>query len=129
MSKIMKNANPEVTEWFTNLDHPLKKAMMRVREIVLKADERMEESIKWSAPTFVYEGNLASFQPKAKKFVSLMFHRGSEIPGDHTLLEGDAALVRIARFADLADVNKRYSELETVVRDWCSWRDEATRER
>jgi len=122
----MKNENAEVLEWLANFDHPLKEAMMRVREIILKADERMEESIKWSAPTFAYNGNLASFQPRATKFVSLMFHRGSEIPGEHPILEGDAALVRISRFSDLEDVNNKRGELEAVVRDWCSWRETTT---
>ena len=121
MSKA-KNENPLVADWFNKLDHPLKEAMMRVREIILGADARMEESIKWSAPTFAYGGNLASFQPKAKKFVSLMFHRGSEIPGKHPLLEGDTALVRIARFANHEDVENKKSDLEAVVHDWCTWR-------
>ena len=121
----LKNKNPHVVEWFDALDHPLKEAMMRVREIIMEADVRMEESIKWSAPTFAYGGNLASFQPRAKKFVSLMFHRGSEIPGIHALLEGDAALVRITRFADLEDVENKRGDLEAIVRDWCEWRAEA----
>jgi len=125
MSKA-KNENPVVADWFNKLDHPLKEAMMRVREIILGADARMEESIKWSAPTFAYGGNLASFQPKAKKFISLMFHRGSEIPGKHPLLEGDAALVRIARFANLEDVENKNSDLEAVVHDWCTWRARAS---
>ncbi|MFQ5943265.1 MAG: DUF1801 domain-containing protein [Anaerolineales bacterium] len=118
------NENPEVVRWFGKLDHPLKAAMMQVREIIMEADPRMEESIKWSAPTFAYGGNLASFQPRAMKFVSLMFHRGSEIPGNHPLLKGDAALVRIMRFTDLEDVANRRGDLEAIVRDWCFWRAE-----
>ena len=90
---------------------------MRVREIIMEADERMEESIKWQAPTFGYEGNLVSFQPRAKKFVSLMFHRGSEIPGNHPLLDGDAALVRTMKFADLEEVGQKQGALEAVVRE------------
>lgn len=93
--------------------------MLRVREVILGADSRMTESVKWSAPTFAFEGNLASFQPRSKKFVSLMFHRGSEIPGDHPRLEGDAALVRTMRFADMADVEAQRADLEAVVRAWC----------
>ena len=120
----MNNANPEVDAWFRMLDHPLKDAMLLTRQIILEADERISESIKWSAPTFEYEGNLASFQPRAKKFVSLMFHRGSEIPGDHPLLEGDAALVRIMKFDDLSDVDKKSGDLTAVVKAWCDWRDE-----
>lgn len=120
----LKNENPQVVEWFSDLDHPLKEVMRQVREIIMLADARMEESIKWSAPTFAYGGNLASIQPRATKFVSLMFHRGSEIPGAHPLLEGDAALVRIMRFGDLDDVDKMRGDLEGVVRDWCDWRAE-----
>ena len=114
--------NPEVDSWFNDFEHPLKDAMMKVRQVIMEADERMLESIKWSAPTFEYKGNLASFQPKAKQFVSLMFHRGSEIPGKHPLLEGDAALVRIARFADLDAVDEKEAELAAIVTAGCDSR-------
>ena len=117
-----RNSNPEVEEWFRELDHPLKEAMLRVRQIILEADERISETIKWSSPTFAFKGNLASFQPKAKRFVSLMFHRGSEIPGGHPGLEGDAPLVRIMRFGDEGDVEDHRSELQAVVRAGCDWR-------
>lgn len=116
------HTNPLVDEWFRVLDHPMKNAMLLVRYTILEADKRMTESIKWSAPTFEYKGNLASFQPKARNFVSLMFHRGSEIPGSHPGLEGDAPLVRIMRFQDEADVAKRRKALQVVVKAWCDWR-------
>ena len=113
------NTSPDVDAWFAEFEHPLKDAMMRVREVILGADGRMTETVKWSTPTYMFEGNLLSFQPRSKKFVSLMFHRGSEIPGDHPTLEGDAALVRTMRFADLPDVEARQGELAGVVRAWC----------
>ena len=123
---VSVSEDSEVKKWFDAFDHPLKQAIMRVREIILAADSRIEESIKWSAPTFAYGGNLASFQPRAKKFVSLMFHRGSEIPGSHPLLEGDAPLVGLMRFSDLDDVENKVADLQAVVRDWCEWRAEAS---
>jgi uncharacterized protein YdhG (YjbR/CyaY superfamily) len=55
--------------------------VMRIRDIVLGADPRIEETIKWQAPTFTYKGNLASFYPKSKEHASLMFHVGAKIPG------------------------------------------------
>lgn len=116
------NVNPQVDDWFQTLDHPLKDAMLLTKQIILEADERISESIKWSAPTFEYKGNLASFQPKAKQFVSLMFHRGSEIPGEHLDLEGDSALVRTMRFQDEADAEAHRKPLQAVVRAWCDWR-------
>lgn len=116
---VKSNTNPEVDVWFDRLDHPLKEAMRLTRKIILAADSRMSESIKWSAPTFTFGGNLASFQPRAKQFVSLMFHRGSEIPCRHPRLEGEAPLVRIMRFKDLAEGKAGRVELEAVVRAWC----------
>lgn len=120
----MSDTNPKVDDWFQELDHPLKEAMLLTRQIILDADERISESIKWSAPTFEYKGNLVSFQPRAKQFVSLMFHRGSEIPGDHPDLEGDAALVRTMRLRDLAEVEDHRESLQAVVRAWCDWKSE-----
>ena len=116
------HSNPKVDEWFQSLDHPLKDTMLLVRNAILEADDRITESIKWSAPTFEYKGNLASFQPKARNFVSLMFHRSSEIPGHHPALEGDAPLVRTMRFQDKEEVEKRRKELQSVVKAWCGWK-------
>jgi hypothetical protein len=97
--------------------------MLWVRRTILEADDRVEESIKWSAPTFEYQGNLASFQPKAKRFLSLMFHRGSEIPGSHPDLEGDFPLVRTMKFTDELDARAKREALQRIVRSWCNSKD------
>jgi hypothetical protein len=47
--------------------------MQLARKLILEADLRVTESIKWKTPTFSYNGNIVSFNP-SKKFVSLMFH-------------------------------------------------------
>jgi hypothetical protein len=115
------NRTPEVDRWLDESGHPLEAAMRRAREIILGADERVTESIKWKTPTFAFEGNIASFNP-SKKHVSLLFHRGAEIPGDHPQLEGDGKLVRTMRFADLGEVEAGRADLEAVVRAWCDWK-------
>jgi hypothetical protein len=76
------NRNPEVDRWFDQADHPLDAAMRRARDIILGADGRVTESIKWKTSTFASQGNIVSFNP-SKHVVSLMFHRGAEIPGTH----------------------------------------------
>jgi hypothetical protein len=108
----------EVDDWFEASDHPLKPAMERAREIILAADPRVTESIKWKTPTFAYKGNIASFNP-SKNVVSIMFHRGAEIPGDHPRLEGDGKLVRTMRFGSLDELEAGRADLERVVRAWC----------
>lgn len=52
-----------------------------------------------------------------------MFHQGAKIPGDHPILEGEGATSRTAKFADLADVESRRTDLEAVIRAWCAYRD------
>lgn len=114
-------SNPDVGAWFDDYDHPMREAMLRVREIIL-ADERITETIKWKSPTFMYEGNMASFNPRTKAHVSLMFHTGASIPGEHPRLEGDGETARYMKFADLEDVESARADIEAVVDAWCESR-------
>ena len=113
----------EVDDWFTSYENPMKPVVMTIRHIILEADDRIDECIKWSAPTFTYKGNMASFFPKSKKHASLMFHQGAEIPGTHRLLEGEAKAGRTMKIASIDDAIKNRDEIEKVVKAWCDWKD------
>lgn len=113
--------NPDVDRWLDDADHPLDAVLRSARDVILGADDRVTESIKWKTPTFEYKGNIASFNP-SKHVVSIMFHRGAEIPGGHPRLEGDGKLVRTMRFADLDQLEAGRGDLEAVVRAWCDWK-------
>jgi len=64
------NENPDVSALLDDLDHPLKKVILAVRDVFLEADDRITETIKWKSPTFMFKGNLASIDPKARKHVT-----------------------------------------------------------
>lgn len=113
--------NPQVDEWFAEYSHPAKEAMLRVREVILE-DDRISETIKWKSPTFMYEGNLASFNPRTKSHVSLMFHTGASIPGAFPGLEGGGETARFMKFADLSEVVEASDELRAIVEAWCQSR-------
>jgi hypothetical protein len=116
----------EVDGWFARYENPKKDVVLRIRDIVLGADPRIEETIKWQAPTFVYKGNLASFYPKSKEHASLMFHVGAKIPGTYPRLEGSGDTSRVMKIATVADANKAKPEIEKLVRAWCKWRETLT---
>ena len=116
------NRNPDVDRWFEEKDHPSADAMQQAREIILAADDRVTETIKWSTPTFAYKGNILSFTP-SKRGVGLMFHQGAEIPGDPPRMEGDGRLVRTMRFAGVDDVEAGRADIVNAVAAWCRWRD------
>ncbi len=97
--------------------------IQRVREIVLSTDPRIGEAIKWKSPTFMYKGNIASFFMNAKKFVSLMFHKGASINDPNGLLEGEGKEARVARFIDLEDIENKKEALQAVIKTWIDMRD------
>ena len=116
----------EVEAWFARYENPMKDVVLRMREIILGADARIEECIKWQAPTFTFQGNLASFFPKSKQHASLMFHTGAHIPGGHPRLEGTGDTSRVLKIGSVAEANAAKRDLEKIVRAWCTWRASTT---
>ena len=117
------NKNPEVETFISTKNHPLEKEIRKVREIILQADDRIEEAIKWKSPTFMYKGNIASFFFNAKKFVSLMFHKGAIIASTNDLLEGDGKEARVARFYNLEDIDSKKQALIELIQAWIELQD------
>jgi uncharacterized protein YdhG (YjbR/CyaY superfamily) len=117
----------DVDAWFARYENPMKDVVLRMRAIVLAADPRVEECIKWQAPTFTFEGNLASFFPKSKQHASLMFHLGAKIPGKHPRLEGSGDTSRVMKIGSVAEANAARKDLERIVAAWCEWRAPAAR--
>ena len=117
------NKNAKVDEWMANADNPFKDLWETIRSTVLSTDPKMEEDIKWGAPTFMYKGNLATFNPRAKKFVNLTFHTGATIEDPEGILEGDAAEARVFRVESDEEFNGKRSGFESVVRNWITMQD------
>jgi hypothetical protein len=116
-----------VDAWFARYENPMKDVVQRMRDIILAADPRIEECIKWQAPTFTFNGNRASFYPKSKQHASLVFHQGAKIPGRHSRLEGSGNISRVLKIGSVAEANAARREIEAVVRAWCDWRADDTK--
>lgn len=114
--------SPEVDAWFARYQHPEKTAMIYVRDTLLRADPRLTECVKWQTPTFVFEGNLCSIVPNAKRFISLLFHHGALIPGRHKRLQGGGGTARYLRIDNLEDARAAKADLEAIVTAWCDMR-------
>ena len=52
------NRDSVVDAWFEKYDSPQKDLVQGVRQVILDADPRVTETIKWQAPTFMYKGNI-----------------------------------------------------------------------
>jgi len=112
--------NPEVEDWFAAKQPPAEAALRRVRDVILAADPRMTEHVKYGTVQFAFGGGMAGFVQTSKKTVSLMFMRGGKINGDFPHVEGTGRAVRFMRFADVAEVDTLAPELTQAVRAWCA---------
>ncbi len=113
----------EVDAWLEAYENPMKPVVEKIRDVILSADPRISETIKWQAPTFTYKGNLASFNPRSKKHASLMFHTGATIEGDFPNLDGDGKEARSFKVADLDDLAGKTDELQKICIAWCDQKD------
>ncbi len=107
----------------SNYDNPMKPVVAETRRLVLDADSRIGETIKWQAPTFTYKGNIASFFPRAKKHASLMFHKGPFIEGELPNLEGGGKEARSFKVANLEELKNKADELMAICIAWCDQQD------
>ena len=113
-------ASPEIEHWFATKKPPAEQAMRRVREIILSADPRLTEYMKYGSVHLGYEGDFVAFVQAGKKNVNLMFHRGARIPGSFPHVEGIHPSARFMRFADIDEVERLADELRKVAVAWCT---------
>ena len=71
----------------------------------------------------MYKGNMASFFMNAKKFVSLMFHKGALLNDPTGLLDGDGKEARVARFQSMEDIENKKDKLVSIIREWIALQD------
>lgn len=117
--------DPYVDRWMEG--KPAEPMLRRVRDVVMWADPRMTEYLKYGTVQFAFKGDYANFIQHDRKTVSLMFNRGARIPGKFPHLEGTGPSARFMRFADLAEVEARTQELSNVTRAWCELMEPTTK--
>jgi hypothetical protein len=106
-----------VERWFKTTKPPSEVAMRRVREIILGANARMGEKVKYGNVMFASDVDFAAFVQATKPGVNLMLMRGGRLVGRYPHLEG--ATVKRMRFGDVKEVNARAAELKAMVKEWC----------
>jgi uncharacterized protein DUF1801 len=113
----MSKRDPDVDRWLKGKRAEL--MLRRVRDVIMWADERMTEYLKYGTVQFACGGDFANFVRHDQKTVELMFNRGARIPGTYRYLEGSGPTARHMRFADMAEVEAKTQELSNLARAWC----------
>jgi uncharacterized protein YceH (UPF0502 family) len=113
----MSKRDPDVDRWLKGKRAEL--MLRRVRDVIMWADERMTEYLKYGTVQFACKGDFANFVRHDQSTVELMFNRGARIPGTYRYLEGSGPTARHMRFADMAEVEAKTQELSNLTRAWC----------
>lgn len=84
-----KPPHDEVEEFMARLQHPLKVELGGVRKIIRNANKKINERMKWNAPSYYYKEDLVTFNPRALQHVHLVFHHAAVTKIQSPLLQGD----------------------------------------
>ena len=123
-------ATEEVEAFLRSLEHPFKREILALREILLGADPSISEGIKWNAPSFRTAEYFATFNLRAKDRVQIILHLGAKkrdntaevaIADPETLLEWLATDRAAAGFSDLNDIEAKQSAFAQVIRQWIKY--------
>jgi hypothetical protein len=121
----LMSSSADVDTWFATNTPSAETTLQRLRQVILGADGRMGEYVKYGSVLFGYKGDFAAFVQAKQRTVRVMFNRGAHIKGDFPNLEGTGPTARFMRFATLDDVDKHAAELARVAVAWCDQADAA----
>lgn len=108
----------KVNEFMDELEHPFKKEIQIVRDIIKSVNKNILEEIKWKAPSFSYRGEyLVTFNLWTKGHIHLVFHNPLISKVKSKLLEGNYTDRRMAYFADMKDIKAKRSALKKTLKD------------
>lgn len=121
----------EVQTYLENLNHPLKDVVLELRSILLKLSSEISEHIKWNSLSFIYTGEIKSFDAKEykrdiavlnllkKEYVLVVLPTGSAITNNSELLEGNFKDTRkVVKFYSLSHLKENEKEFEQIVLNW-----------
>ncbi len=125
-AKAKKKAD-DVDAFFVSLKHPLKKEFAEVRAMVLGADRKIAEGVKWNSLSFRVEDYFATINLRSLDAVQFVFHRGAKskdgeremkVPDPKSLmkwLSSDRCLVTLGKGPEIAANRKAF---EAIVKAW-----------
>jgi len=131
MVKQKLSGTDAVTEFITASQHPLKEVMQALREIILAAHTAIAEHIKWNAPAFYYDAEMAAFDAKEYKrdivvynirkndYILLIFPTGNVINDTTGLMDGDYEDGRrMVTIKNMEDLNTKKEALKEIMQQW-----------
>lgn len=116
-----------VEAYLAGLAHPLASEVRRVRRVILDADKRLREGVKWNAPSFYFGEWFATFHLRSPEEIALILHRGAKTKAPlraRFVREDEGLVVWLANdrgkvvFRDAAGIEASAEALQRLIRRW-----------
>src|SRR5262245_9817075 len=120
--------DPAVIDFLRELDHPLKREIEFVRQIILGVSPEIHEGINWNGPSFRTADFFATVNLRARDRVQVIRHKGAKVKDNSTRqvriadpgglikwLATDRCLVTLGAGEEI-ETNR--AALESIVREW-----------
>jgi len=86
-------ANKDIEKYLKSLSEAQQDIVLKIRDIVLSADNKMKEGMKWGSIAFFNKKNICGFRI-AKGHVTLLFMEGAKLNDKLNILDGNGAKAR-----------------------------------
>jgi len=119
--KVSKPGKPteeaQVSEYMSKLKGEHKKEIEAVRKLIKKASSKLNERIKWNAPSYYYKQDIVTFGPYKAHKLLLVFHHPAVVKVKSSLLQGDYKDRRLIYFKDSEEAEKNKKELARIINE------------
>jgi len=114
-----------VDEFMSRSVHPLKKEIEALRTILKNSNPKIGERIKWNAPSYFFNDDMAAFNLRQTEFVQIIFvFPKGLIKDEDGILLGEWKDRREARFYSMEDITTKKAAIERLVNDWVMLMDQ-----
>jgi hypothetical protein len=107
-----------VQAYLQELNHPMKAEILTIRDIIARSSPKINERIKWNAPSYFYKDDIVTFGPpqRSNDRLMLVFHHPMVVSISSPLLEGTYKDRRLAYFSSMDHIQQVAGELTRIVR-------------
>lgn len=121
-----------VEDFLSDLDGDKSLQVKTLRDSILAVEPKLEERIKWNAPSYVLDGeDRITFNLMNKQgVVKLVLHMGATrkedkkgapvMQEDSGLIEWSSDIRGMITFTSIEDVNSNMISLKRIIKDWLS---------
>jgi len=108
----------QVNDWIDKLDASFKPSVNAVRKIIKTAAEKLNERVKWNAPSYYYKEDIVTFGPtKARDKIVLVFHHPNIVKIRSELLQGNYKDRRLVYLNSMKEIKGAQKELERIIKE------------